>query len=67
MGTLSLAAIEYSYKEIDRQLKEQFIHGLSDPYMLIEIIRELIKIQENTEITSEKVLCLPKRVVDQRA
>ena len=46
MGRLSLAAIECKYKEIDRQLKEQFIHGLNDTDILAEIIRELTKIQE---------------------
>ena len=54
MGRLRLAAIECNYKEIDRQLKEQFIHGLNDTDMLAEIFRELTKIQEKTEITSEK-------------
>ena len=29
------------YQEVDRQLKEQFIHGLNDNYMLEEIIKEL--------------------------
>ena len=35
--------------------------------MLAEIIRELTKIRENTEITHENVLCLAKRVEAQRA
>ena len=35
--------------------------------MLAEVIRELTKIQENTEITSEKVMCWAKRVEAQRA
>ena len=30
MGKLRLAAIDCNYKEIDRQVKEQFIHGLND-------------------------------------
>ena len=34
--------------------------------MLGEIIRELTKIYENTEITSENVLCWAKRVEGQR-
>ena len=53
MGRLRLAAIECNIKEIDKQLKEKFIHSLSDTDMLAEIIRELTKIQENTQITSE--------------
>ena len=54
MGRLRLAAIECNYKETDRQLKEQFIHSLNDTEMLAEILRELTKIQENTQITSQK-------------
>ena len=56
MGRLWLSAIECNYKELDRQLKEQFIHGLNDTDMLGEIIRELTKIQKNAEITS-KMCC----------
>ena len=40
MGRLRLAPVECNYKEIDRQLKEKFIHGLNDNDMLVEIIRE---------------------------
>ena len=36
-----MAADECNYKEIDQQLKEQFIHGLNDKTMLEEVIREL--------------------------
>ena len=39
----------------------------NDTDMLAEIIRELTKIQENTEVTSEKVLHWAKRVEAQRA
>ena len=39
MGWLCMAAAECGYKEIHRQLKEQFIHGLNDKRMLDEIIR----------------------------
>ena len=46
MGRLRLAAIECNYKEIDRQLKEQFIDSLNDTDMLVEIIRELTKIRK---------------------
>ena len=66
MGSLWLLAIECYYKELDRQLKQQFIHGLNDTDMLREIIQELTKIQENTEITSESVLSLAKGVAAQR-
>ena len=60
-------AIECSYKELYRQLNEQFIHGLNETDILAEIIRELTKIQENTEIMSENVLCWAKRVEVQGA
>ena len=43
MGRLRTAAIECNYQEIDRQLKEQFIHRLNDQEMLAQIIRELTK------------------------
>ena len=43
LGRLTFAAIEFSYKEIGRQLKEQFIHGPNDTDMLAEIIMKLIK------------------------
>ena len=34
MRRLHIAAVECNYQEVDRQLKEQFIHGLNDKYML---------------------------------
>ena len=67
MGRLRLAAVECNYKEIDRQLKEQFIHGPNDNDMLAELIRELTKAKESTALTSEQVLILAKRVKVQRA
>ena len=39
MGRLHITAVEYNYQEVDRQLKEQFIHGLNNKYMLEEIIK----------------------------
>ena len=41
MGKLHVAAVECNYREVDRQLKEQFIHGLNNKCMLKEIIKEL--------------------------
>ena len=52
--------VKCSYKEIYRQLKEQFIHGLNDEEVLAEIIRELTKCGENTNIHSENVLTWAK-------
>ena len=40
MGRLHIA-VECNYQEVDRELKEQFIHGLNDKHMLEEIIIEL--------------------------
>ena len=41
MGSLQVAAVECNCQEVDRQLKEQFIHGLNDKCMLEEISKEL--------------------------
>ena len=67
MGRLWLLVMECNYKEIDRQLKEQFINGLNDTEMLGEIIKELMKVHKNEEITSENVLSWAKRVEAQSA
>ena len=50
MGRLRTAVVKCNYKEIDRQLKEQFIHGLNDKEILIAIFRELTKCEENITI-----------------
>ena len=44
MGRLRTAAVECNNKEIDRQLQEQFIHGLNDKDMVAEIIKRPNKI-----------------------
>ena len=62
-----MVAAEYGYKEVDRQLKEQFIHGVNDKIMLDEIIRELMSRTSNVQMTSEDVLAWAKRVKAQRA
>ena len=56
MGWLRITAIDCNYKEIDRQLKEQFILQLNDADMLAEIIMELTKVEENTEIKSKGIM-----------
>ena len=66
MGWLCMAAAECRYKEIDRQLKEQFIHCLNDKSMLDEIIRELTSRSSNVQTTSKDVLAWAKRVEAQR-
>ena len=40
MGRLHVAVSECNYRELERQIKEQFIHGVNDKLMLDEIIRE---------------------------
>ena len=57
---------ECNYKELDHQLKEQFIHGLNDKMMLDEVIRELTTKGSNNQTTSEDVLIWAKGVEAQR-
>ena len=66
MGRLCVAAVECNYREVDRQLKEQLIHGLNDRYMLEEIIKELTAANDDEQITSEGMLAWVKRVEAQR-
>ena len=67
MGKLRKATTECNYKEINRQLKEEFIHGLNDSDMSIEIIKELTKIEESDNVTSEQVLVWARRVKAQKS
>ena len=62
IGRLHVVAVEYNYREVDRQLKEQFIHGLNDSCILEEIIKELTAANNNDQITSEGMLAWAKRV-----
>ena len=56
MGRLWIVVVECNYKEVDRQLREQFIHGLNDRVMLDEIVRELMAKNSSEQINSEDVL-----------
>ena len=56
MGRLRIATAECNYQEVDRQLKEQFTHGLNDDDMIIQIIKELLKTEENENVTIEQML-----------
>ena len=47
-----VAAVECNYQEVNRQLKEQFIHGLNDKSMLEEIIKEFTTAKNEDRITS---------------
>ena len=66
MGRLQMAVAECNYRELDRQLKEQFIHGLNDRVMLDEIIRELTTKNNDGQVPSEGVLTWAKRIEMQR-
>ena len=66
MGRLHVAAVKCNYQEVDRQLKEQFIHGLNDKHMLEEIIKELTATNNDDHITRGGVLAWAKRVEAQR-
>ena len=53
---LRIAAIECNYKEIGRQLKEHFIHGLNDNSIEVKVIKEISKTEENKDVTINEVL-----------
>ena len=57
---------ECNCKEIDCQLKEQFINGLNDKTMLDKVIRELTTKSFNDQMTSEDMFIWVKRVEAQR-
>ena len=59
MDRLRILATECNYHDIDRYLKEQFIHNLNDNSMMVEIISELTK-GENKDVTSNQVLLLER-------
>ena len=67
MGRLWVAAVECNYQEVNRQLKEQFIHCLNNKCMLKEIIKELTATRNDDSITSGGVLIWAKRVEMHRA
>ena len=64
---LQVAAVECNYQELNRQLKEQFIHSLNDKCMLEEIIQELMVTKNDDHIMGGGVLAWTKRVEAQRA
>ena len=61
MRRLHVGAVECNYQEIDRQLKEQFIHSLNDKHMLEEIIKELTVTSNDDHIMSGGCTCLGKK------
>ena len=62
-----MAVAECNYRELDRQLKEQFIHGLNVKCMLAEVIRELTAKNNDEQMTSKGVLIWARRIEAQRA
>ena len=62
MGRLWIAAMECNYQVVNRQLKEQFIHGLNNKCTLEEIIKELTATRTNDCMTSGGVLAWAKIV-----
>ena len=56
MGRLWVAAVECNYQKVDRQFKEQFIHGLNNKCMLEEILKELTATKIEDHTTSGGVL-----------
>ena len=67
MERLRVTPIVCNYQEVDRQLKEQFIHGLNYKNMLEEIIKELMTVKSDQQTTSGKCLSWATRVEAQRA
>ena len=67
IGRLCIAAVECNHQEVNRQLKEQSIHGLNDKSMLEEKIKEMTTAKNDDHITSGGVLAWAKRVEAQRA
>ena len=67
MGRLHVAVAECSYREVDQQLKEQFIHGLNDKTMLDKVIRELTAKTSSEQTTSGDVLLWTRRIEAHRA
>ena len=66
-GEVCVVATECKDREIDRQLKEQFIHGLNDKVMLDEVTRELATKSNDEQMTSKGLLARAMRVEAQWA
>ena len=66
MGRLHVTVADCNYRGLDRQLKEQFIHGLNDKLMLDAIIRELTTKNNDEQVTSKCVQTWAKRIEARR-
>ena len=56
IGRLCIIILEFKYKELDRNMKEQFINSLKDNGMICEIIKKLTILNDTISITREKIL-----------
>ena len=67
MNTLWKKVVGCDYKEYDRKLTKQFIHGLDDIWIGIsEILREVSALNHISDATSERVLLQTQKVEAQR-
>ena len=62
MCILRLQFAEGKYKENDRHLKEQFINGINDDDMTVDVIKELTTKKDMSTIISEQVLLWAKLI-----
>ena len=59
---IRIAVEGYNYKELDRQLKEKFIHGLNDNEMLTEIVHKLTTMKDTSTVTIKQILACARWV-----
>ena len=67
MVKLQTREAECDYKESNRELTQQFIHGLGDEGMMSWILREVPVLVDINNFTSEGALLWVQRVEAQRA
>ena len=65
MGRLVIMEAECKYKELDKHLKEQFINGLKDDGMMVEIVWEHTSVVNTSSVTSTEVMVWARRVETQ--
>ena len=61
MGRLYIKATGYKYKEYDRRLKRQFINGLDNESIIVEIIKELTALKDTSDMSNKDVLMWAQR------
>ena len=60
-GFLHILAVECIYKQANKELKDEFINGLNDDGMIVEIICKLTAISEKSSITNKLGLAWVRR------